>query len=124
KRPSAASRHIQDEEKRKNFLERNRQAALKCRQRKKEWLQNLQTRVEYLTVDNEQLQLQTSSLREELLNLKTILLAHKDCPIGQEAMLKLIHRPIPGLSAMGQITPPSTASPQHESDHPASAPEN
>merc|ERR1711939_1241313 len=35
-----------DEEKRRNFLERNRVAALKCRQRKKQWLANLQAKVE------------------------------------------------------------------------------
>ncbi|RGB34842.1 hypothetical protein C1646_613590, partial [Rhizophagus diaphanus] len=69
-----------DEEKRRNFLERNRQAALKCRQRKKQWLANLQAKVEYLTNDNETLQSQAQSLREEILNLKTLLLAHKDCP--------------------------------------------
>ncbi|KAL0569399.1 Transcription factor [Marasmius crinis-equi] len=39
-------------EKRKNFLEQNRQAALKCRQRKKEWLQKLQANVEKLTTEN------------------------------------------------------------------------
>ncbi|KAG0258522.1 hypothetical protein BG011_003230 [Mortierella polycephala] len=72
-----------EEEKRKNFLERNRQAALKCRQRKKQWLQNLQEKVEYLTVDNENLQRQTSMLRDEIIHLKALLLAHKDCPVAQ-----------------------------------------
>ncbi|CAG8575555.1 13355_t:CDS:2, partial [Ambispora gerdemannii] len=73
------------EEKRRNFLERNRQAALKCRQRKKQWLANLQAKVEYLTQDNENLQNQATQLREEILNLKTLLLAHKDCPITNQA---------------------------------------
>ncbi|ORZ13654.1 hypothetical protein BCR42DRAFT_418800 [Absidia repens] len=77
------SRTGEDDEKRKNFLERNRLAALKCRQRKKQWLNNLQAKVEYLTNDNEQLQIQTNSLRDEIMNLKTLLLAHKDCPISQ-----------------------------------------
>ena len=57
-------------------------AALKCRQRKKKWLSNLQTRVEYLTNDNEQLQMQANTLREEIVHLKTLLLAHKDCPVA------------------------------------------
>nr|CAG8536958.1 1237_t:CDS:2 [Entrophospora candida] len=74
---------LTDEEKRRNFLERNRQAALKCRQRKKQWLANLQAKVEFLTNDNENLQNQAQSLREEIFNLKTLLLAHKDCPITQ-----------------------------------------
>lgn len=72
-----------DESKRKEFLERNRQAALKCRQRKKQWLADLQQRVEFLTSDNEQLQSQASYLKEQVLNLKTLLLAHVDCKVAQ-----------------------------------------
>ncbi|KAG0215684.1 hypothetical protein BGX28_008930 [Mortierella sp. GBA30] len=74
---------MSEEEKRKNFLERNRQAALKCRQRKKQWLSNLQAKVEYLTTDNEHLQNQTAQLRDEIIHLKALLLAHKDCPVAQ-----------------------------------------
>ncbi|KAL1899881.1 Transcription factor [Sporothrix stenoceras] len=73
-----------EEEKRKNFLERNRVAALKCRQRKKQWLQNLQTKVELYSSENENLSSQINQLREEIVNLKTLLLAHKDCPITQQ----------------------------------------
>lgn len=72
-----------DEEKRKNFLERNRVAALKCRQRKKQWLQNLQTKVEFYSQENDALTTQVASLREEIVALKTLLLAHKDCPIAR-----------------------------------------
>ncbi|EPE05003.1 bzip transcription factor [Ophiostoma piceae UAMH 11346] len=73
-----------EEEKRKNFLERNRVAALKCRQRKKQWLQNLQTKVDMYTSENETLASQITQLREEIVNLKTMLLAHKDCPVTQQ----------------------------------------
>ncbi|RCI02666.1 hypothetical protein CU098_012156 [Rhizopus stolonifer] len=72
-----------EEDKRKHFLERNRQAALKCRQRKKQWLADLQHRVEFLSTDNEQLQSQATMLREEVINLKTLLLAHRDCKVAQ-----------------------------------------
>ncbi|KAI4122329.1 MAG: hypothetical protein LQ347_006538 [Umbilicaria vellea] len=72
-----------DEEKRKNFLERNRVAALKCRQRKKQWLANLQAKVEIFSSENDALSAQVTQLREEIVNLKTILLAHKDCPVSQ-----------------------------------------
>ncbi len=58
-------------------------AALKCRQRKKQWLNNLQAKVEFLSNDNERLQLQSESLKEEIVNLKTLLLAHKECPVAQ-----------------------------------------
>ncbi len=59
-------------------------AALKCRQRKKQWLQNLQTKVELYSSENENLSTQINQLREEIVNLKTLLLAHKDCPITQQ----------------------------------------
>ncbi|KAK1836264.1 transcription factor atf1 [Podospora conica] len=72
-----------EEEKRKNFLERNRVAALKCRQRKKAWLASLQTKVELYSSENETLTTQITQLREEVVNLKTLLLAHKDCPVTQ-----------------------------------------
>ncbi|GAP84575.1 putative bzip transcription factor [Rosellinia necatrix] len=73
-----------DEEKRKNFLERNRVAALKCRQRKKQWLANLQSKVEMFSQENDSLTTQILQLREEVVNLKTLLLAHKDCPVTQQ----------------------------------------
>lgn len=96
---NSSGKKMTDEEKRKNFLERNRLvrwlpsiglrtdksfsvAALKCRQRKKQWLANLQTKVEIFTSENDALTAQCSSLREEIINLKTLLLAHKDCPVS------------------------------------------
>jgi len=57
---------------------------LKCRQRKKQWLQNLQHKVEVYSSENENLNVQISALREEVVNLKTMLLAHKDCPVAQQ----------------------------------------
>ncbi|ORX54012.1 hypothetical protein DM01DRAFT_1041954 [Hesseltinella vesiculosa] len=72
-----------EDEKRRNFLERNRLAALKCRQRKKQWLSNLQAKVEFLTSDNERLQMETNAMREEIMHLKALLMQHKDCPVSQ-----------------------------------------
>ncbi|MCO5565497.1 hypothetical protein L7F22_019170 [Adiantum nelumboides] len=63
-----------DDEKRKNFLERNRQAALKCRQRKKAWLASLQAKVEYLQSDNDNLQGTVAALRNEVMFLKSQLM--------------------------------------------------
>ncbi|KAI8088465.1 hypothetical protein BDF21DRAFT_378661 [Thamnidium elegans] len=79
KKRSRSVKLPEDEEKRKNFLERNRLAALKCRQRKKQWLTNLQARVEYLANDNDQLQMETDALRKEIMDLKTLLVSHKEC---------------------------------------------
>jgi len=64
--------------KRKNFLERNRQAALKCRQRKKAWLASLQAKVEYLQSDNESLQGTVEALRSEVMFLKSQLLQQQN----------------------------------------------
>ncbi|EPY49189.1 transcription factor Atf1 [Schizosaccharomyces cryophilus OY26] len=81
--PRRNSKNETDDEKRKSFLERNRQAALKCRQRKKQWLSNLQAKVEFYGNENEILSAQVSALREEIVSLKTLLIAHKDCPVAK-----------------------------------------
>ncbi|KAF2138560.1 uncharacterized protein K452DRAFT_88428 [Aplosporella prunicola CBS 121167] len=83
KQEGSDGKKMTDEEKRKNFLERNRVAALKCRQRKKQWLANLQAKVELFSTENDALSAQITQLREEIVNLKTMLLAHKDCPVSQ-----------------------------------------
>lgn len=62
----------------------NSVAALKCRQRKKQWLANLQTKVEMFSTENDALTAQINQLRDEVVNLKTLLLAHKDCPVTQQ----------------------------------------
>ncbi|KAI5819448.1 putative bZIP transcription factor [Pyronema omphalodes] len=90
-----------DEEKRKNFLERNRVAALKCRQRKKQWLNSLQAKVEMYGAENDTLTASVHSLREEVVHLKTLLLAHKDCSvtratgINMEVQANLLSNPMP-----------------------------
>ena len=60
-----------------------RVAALKCRQRKKQWLANLQAKVEIFSSENDSLSAQVNSLREEIMALKSILIQHKDCPVSQ-----------------------------------------
>jgi ATF/CREB family transcription factor len=65
-----------------------RVAALKCRQRKKQWLANLQSKVETYSQENDNLTHTISILREEVVNLKTLLLAHKDCPVTQQQGLQ------------------------------------
>ncbi|CAK7267487.1 Transcription factor [Sporothrix epigloea] len=100
-----------EEEKRKNFLERNRVAALKCRQRKKQWLQNLQNKVELYSTENENLSTQINQLREEVVNLKTLLLAHKDCPITQQQGLHGTFMQPPMDSFNQQINPYGMAAP-------------
>jgi ATF/CREB family transcription factor len=44
----------------------------------------LQQKVELYTAENDNLNAQLTSMRDELVNLKTLLLAHKDCPVSQQ----------------------------------------
>jgi bZIP transcription factor len=67
------------EDKRSQFLERNRVAASKCRQKKKEWTSNLEERARELQASKTSLALLVSSLREELLYLKGEALRHTTC---------------------------------------------
>lgn len=79
-------------------------AALKCRQRKKQWLNNLQAKVEFLSNDNERLQVQSDALKEEIVNLKTLLLAHKECPVAQSNGFHAssIQKAMPGMLSQQQ----------------------
>ncbi|CDH51391.1 hypothetical protein RO3G_05746 [Lichtheimia corymbifera JMRC:FSU:9682] len=106
----AQTKYVDDEEKRKNFLERNRQAAFKCRQRKKQWVQDLQSSAEYLTATNEQLKMETARLREEIFHLKSLLQEHMSCPLNPQAVLEAINRPIPHSDTITQYPPTSTES--------------
>lgn len=80
---SRTAKSLTEEEKRRSFLERNRQAAFKCRQRKKQWLANLQAKVEFYTQENESLTDQVQGLREEVKMLKQLLVSHKGCSVSQ-----------------------------------------
>lgn len=68
-----------EDAKRSKFLERNRVAASKCRQKKKEWTSNLETRARELQNSKNQLAIVVSSLKEEVLFLKSELLRHTGC---------------------------------------------
>ncbi|KAK8207927.1 Transcription factor [Zalaria obscura] len=108
----ANGKKMTDEEKRKNFLERNRVAALKCRQRKKQWLANLQQKVEIFSTENDALAATVTQLREEIVGLKTLLLAHKDCPVSQAqgisgmAMQNITGEPHQFANPYGMAMPP------------------
>ncbi|KAI3633569.1 hypothetical protein MIR68_008516 [Amoeboaphelidium protococcarum] len=73
---------ITDEAKRSEFLERNRLAAYKCRQRKKQWVNELEERCDAAMAENEQLRQTIQSLNDELGRLKQKLYQHKDCTCG------------------------------------------
>ncbi|KAL8639622.1 MAG: hypothetical protein Q9228_003365 [Teloschistes exilis] len=68
-----------EEVRRHKFLERNRVAASKCRQKKKEWTQNLENRARELQKENNHLRMLTDSLRDELVFIKGEILKHTSC---------------------------------------------
>ncbi|KAL9007612.1 MAG: hypothetical protein Q9173_007160 [Seirophora scorigena] len=68
-----------EEVRRHKFLERNRVAASKCRQKKKEWTQNLEARARELQKENRSVRAMLDSLRDEMLFLKGEMLKHSNC---------------------------------------------
>ncbi|XP_069372763.1 cyclic AMP-responsive element-binding protein 5-like isoform X2 [Paralichthys olivaceus] len=109
------------DERRQKFLERNRAAATRCRQKRKLWVSSLEKKAEELTHTNLQLQNEVTSLRSEVGQLKQILLTHKDCPVTTR------QRESQGYpTAGGSPTPVSPAAPhvlaiQHNSISTSSA---
>ncbi|XP_064396841.1 cyclic AMP-dependent transcription factor ATF-2-like [Halichondria panicea] len=69
------------EVKRQKFLERNRAAASRCRAKKKVWVEDLEKKSKDITVVNHNLHQEVIMLRSEVQQLKSILVAHKDCPL-------------------------------------------
>ncbi|KAI9266140.1 hypothetical protein EDC94DRAFT_602927, partial [Helicostylum pulchrum] len=64
---------------RKKLLEKNREAAYRCRQKKKKWVNDLEERSENAEHRNKELQDQVSQLREESIYLRNLLLTHGNC---------------------------------------------
>jgi bZIP transcription factor len=68
-----------DDAKRSRFLERNRLAASKCRQKKKEWTKGLEERARSLQNEKMQLQMMVGSLKSEMIYVREELLKHGNC---------------------------------------------
>lgn len=64
---------------RQSHLEKNRVAAHKCRQRKKEYIGSLESRAREFSTKNKALKENVSILREEVLGLKNEVLRHAGC---------------------------------------------
>uniref|UniRef100_A0A673MRP4 Cyclic AMP-dependent transcription factor ATF-2-like n=1 Tax=Sinocyclocheilus rhinocerous TaxID=307959 RepID=A0A673MRP4_9TELE len=109
---SARAKHPPDpDEKRRKFLERNRAAASRCRQKRKVWVQNLEKKAEDLSSMNGQLQNEVTLLRSEVAQLKQLLLAHKDCPVTLLQKKSGYHQ-LDKEDSCGEMSVPS--SPQNE----------
>ncbi|KNG79942.1 putative bZIP transcription factor (Atf21) [Aspergillus nomiae NRRL 13137] len=74
----------QERAKREKFLERNRLAASKCRQKKKEHTKHLEIRYREVSSRKSELEAEIEHLRGEVLNLKNEMLRHAQC--GDEAI--------------------------------------
>ncbi|XP_052804077.1 cyclic AMP-dependent transcription factor ATF-2-like [Mya arenaria] len=73
-----------DDLKRNKFLERNRAAAARCRQKRKVWVESLEKKTDEMNNLNARLNKDIMGLRAEVAQLKTLLLAHKDCAVTQQ----------------------------------------
>ncbi|XP_033733122.1 cyclic AMP-dependent transcription factor ATF-2-like [Pecten maximus] len=69
------------DDRRVKFLERNRAAAARCRQKRKHWITNLERKGDELQMVNNRLMSDINGLKSEVAQLKTLLLAHKDCSV-------------------------------------------
>lgn len=80
-RPSKASSVADDEEegKRSTVLERNRVAALKCRKKKKGFVQDLEEQCAELETTHHALQAEAQGLMSELNSMKNYLMDHASC---------------------------------------------
>ncbi|KAI4127369.1 MAG: hypothetical protein LQ338_003245 [Usnochroma carphineum] len=130
-----------EEVRRHKFLERNRIAASKCRQKKKEWTQNLENRARELQKNNQSLRMVLDSLRDEMLFLKGEMLKHTTCgceqirgwvktkagSLDQSPIIKTEHSPINSApsSRRGSVSSHSqeATSPEQEAVQRSSSPE-
>ena len=60
---------------------------MRCRQKRKRWICELESRANHLQSINNILQTELLALRTELSEVKAILLQHRDCPVTQ-SMIK------------------------------------
>lgn len=69
----------QPKNQRMKLLEKNREAAYRCRQKRKKWVHSLEVKSESAEKRNKELQDQVSHLREESIYLRNLLLTHGNC---------------------------------------------
>ena len=74
KRPRRSHEDLDPEEKRQRFLERNRAAATRCREKKKIWINDLDKKVKDLSEKNVQLQVLETAINMKFPPLLTSML--------------------------------------------------
>lgn len=93
------------DERRKKFLERNRLAAYRCRQKKKLWVQDLEKKLDEALLDNSKLLHSISSLKHELSDLK---FRQQSCSCKSSSPIN--DTPIPHVSSYTLDTHPLVSS--------------
>ena len=110
RRRSSSKSTVDSDSKRAEFLARNRLAATKCRERKKQWLTQLEQRSKELASRNAELVSLASQLRDECKSLRRILLENKGCDCHlkvkglQQAQYSLQTQQQPQLQSQSQST--------------------
>ncbi|ODQ76922.1 hypothetical protein BABINDRAFT_10567 [Babjeviella inositovora NRRL Y-12698] len=94
-----ATKGFTEEEKRRHFLERNRLAASKCRARKKEHITKMTQELKFYATECSNLTHQLNMVREQVLNLRSVLFNHKHCPALADSV-----GGVDGLNALLQAT--------------------
>ncbi|CEP07994.1 hypothetical protein [Parasitella parasitica] len=77
--PPSPARETLPKKHRKKLLEKNREAAYRCRQKKKQWINSLEERSQTAETKNRELQDLVLQLREESIYLRNLLLTHGNC---------------------------------------------
>lgn len=98
----------EEEDKRKKVLERNRMAAMRCRKKRKCWVAELELKATQMSNTNQQLQQEVKLLRAEVASLKSLLLAHKDCPVTQAITQGLGNPLVPSTTQVFSVSVPIT----------------
>ncbi|KAI8363896.1 hypothetical protein BD560DRAFT_403792 [Blakeslea trispora] len=100
---------------RKKLLEKNREAAYRCRQKKKKWIHDLEEKSVVVENKNKELQDQVSHLREESIYLRNLLLTHGNCNCKVvQAYLRRTSEQLSSNIALNQLSDSSNCSSGHE----------
>ena len=73
-----------------------RAAASRCRAKKKLWVEDMEKKTKDMDALNQALQQEVVALRSEVQQLKSILIAHKDCPL-------IVHQTVGGAPSKGEV---------------------
>ncbi|KAH0554164.1 cyclic AMP-dependent transcription factor ATF-2 [Cotesia glomerata] len=84
KKVEVVNENIVDLRRKQDVQARNRASSMRARAKRKQWINQLQQSLDESNKVNAKLQLEIKNLRLEISNLKTVLLAHKDCSVTKE----------------------------------------